>query len=208
MKKIVLLCSVIFVFIISLKTYSYAFREIGNYGVDITYALNEYKEYEIRNSEYEISDSGRMNQQYDTIDFNNVYEGKYSIDDLKKEGYYTMAIEISLDVKRVNDGYRHIFLYDDASRETFLTGCTFEYKSKNYSKLYFYTEVSIFNIKNNDFVIRYGASGKLADTWQNTNLNIQIGFSKEAPKTSNIWKISWLNDEHTKYEYECLSIAK
>ena len=37
-------------------------------------------------------------------------------------------------------------------------------------------------------VLRYGASGKNEDTWDNKNLSVQIGFSKDILKTDHIWK--------------------
>ncbi|MCR5705569.1 MAG: ABC transporter ATP-binding protein [Acholeplasmatales bacterium] len=45
----------------------------------------------------------------------------------------------------------------------------------------------ISNITNDDFVIRYDASGKNNDDWANNNVRYQLGFSKEERKTSNIW---------------------
>lgn len=206
MKKI---CLFIFTFCISyliLYNISYAFNEIGDYGVDITYAIDTYNEYLIRNSNVRITDSGRFKQTYDTVDFRSIYNGMYDIDKFKKEGYYTLACEISMDIREINDGYQHIFIYDDSSTNTYLTGGVFETSTKDYTKMYFYFELSIFNIKDNDFVIRYGASGKFSDDWENQNLKIQIGFSKEALKTSNIWKISAINQ----HEHLCeeLSISK
>lgn len=206
MKRLFLSVSIIGLLTLSLCNNVFAFKEIGDYGVDITYALDSFDTYKVRTSSNIVTDDSRFSQKYDTIDFKDVYDGKYNIDTLKTEGYYTMAVEITLDVKKIDDGYQYIFIYDDTRSDTFLTGCQFEC-GKSYRNMTFYFEVSIFNIKENDFVIRYGASGKFSDDWENKNLNIQVGFSKEAVKTTNIWYIKWLNDNHTKYQYEKLTDA-
>ena len=78
----------------------------------------------------------------------------------------------------------------------------------HYSSFTYYFEVSIFNIKNNDFVLRYDATGGLQDDWTNRNVRIQMGLSKELVKTSKVWQLSWIDNSHTQYTYQALPDAR
>lgn len=100
MKRLFLSVSIIGLLTLSLCNNVFAFKEIGDYGVDITYALDSFDTYKVRTSSNIVTDDSRFSQKYDTIDFKDVYDGKYNIDTLKTEGYYTMAVEITLDVKK------------------------------------------------------------------------------------------------------------
>lgn len=71
----------------------------------------------------------------------------------------------------------------------------------------FYFENNLVNITNNSFVIRYGASGDFDDDWNNRNLKVCIGFSKEVQKTAYMWELSW-NDDSTSYTYSQLTLSK
>lgn len=58
-----------------------------------------------------ITDSGRANQKFDHIDLN-----KYvSLSSLLEQGYTSVEIIVTMDVKEINDGYQYCFLYADTS---------------------------------------------------------------------------------------------
>lgn len=195
----------------SFVKHTYAFIEVPGCGVDITLALDSYTQKTIRQAEQTIDDSGRMGNPYDTVDFNILYNGQYNLDDLKNQGYVTIAIEITMEAKEVDDGYQYIFIYDDTQTNTWLAGGRFEIgpdkKQTSYSEFTFYVELELLNIMDNDFIIRYGASGNFDDDWKNKNVSVQIGFSKELRQYSNVWQLAWSNDQHTQYTCTQLPIA-
>ena len=55
---------------------------------------------------------------------------------------------------------------------------------------------------NNDFVLRYHATGFQEDTWANKELQIQVGLSTQSAKTSSIWLLQWTDSSHTTYSYQ------
>ncbi len=187
-----------------------AFQEIGDYGVDITMALDSFDAKEVRAAEYKISDSGRFNQNYDTIRIDDLYNGGYDLDSLYSDGYRTLICEMELEMKEVDKGYQHIFIYDDDTSNTYLTGCKYSLggsdKISSYQTVTFYFELNLSNITDNDFVIRYGASGSFDDDWKNQNLSVYIGLSKEVQKTANMWSLEWIDSTH--YSYEELTLSK
>lgn len=184
---------------------SYAIVEIPNYSVNVDLALDYFNLYQIRAAQAIITDDGRFNNIYDTVNFNYLYNGGYDLEELKSDGYMTLVIEITAEVYEINDGYQYIFLYDDTTSNTYLRGSRFEHypgqKSSTTKEYTFYFEVSLYNIQDNDFVIRYGASGNYDDDWSISNVRIQIGASYEAVKTSCGWMLQWLNENHTQYSY-------
>lgn len=127
-------------------------------------------------------------------------------------GYRTLVVEIELEMKEVDKGYQHIFIYDDSSDTTWLTGCKYSLggstKVTAYTKVTFYCELNLANINNNDFVIRYDASGKNDDDWKNQNVKVYVGVSKETQKTQNMWELKWDNLEHTSYTATMLALSK
>lgn len=175
-----------------------SFIEIPGYSVEISYALDHLNFKDVRkenansDNSYIITDNGRFTNKYDTINLINLYDSRYDINTLILNGYKTAAFEIKMDVREENDGYQYLFVYDDSQSNTYLTGGKFEHSpgslNTNYATYYFYFEIAIANIKENDIVLRYGASGKNEDTWDNKNLSVQIGFSKDILKTDHIWK--------------------
>ena len=191
---------------------TYAFNEIPGYGVDVDLALDMFNYYPIREAEETITDDGRFENIYDTVDFNYLYNGMYDLEELKREGYMTSVVEITVTVKEIDDGYQYIFLYDDTTPNTYLRGSRFEHgkgeKNKMPKEYTFYFEVSTYNIIDNNFVIRYGASGSGDDDWVISNVFVQIGFSKNVVKTSKGWLLQWNNPEKTSYTYTQLVEAK
>jgi hypothetical protein len=186
------------VFVLGFSSKVFAFREIpdinGNHSsVDIQLALYPDTLFVVRNPPETITDSGRFNQTYDTVNFYSLYGPQYDLASLLTQGYKTMTVEITMDVREVNDGYQYIFIYDDTSTTTRLRGAQFEHtpgeKNTAWKTYVFYLEVAVANLNNNDFVIRYGASGQFEDDWQNENIQVQIGWSFEDVIANYIWKI-------------------
>ena len=154
-----------------------------------------------------ITDSGRVNQKYDYVDLN-----KYvSLSALAANGYSSVDITVTLDVKEVDDGFQYCFLYADgnvgsnayssslvgffdryilgqeATRDdpSFLAGYQFEHGpgKKNTSwatyNLKFTVSISdLISLGNGNLYIRYGASGKFDDNWQNRNVKITFSAYK------------------------------
>ena len=151
----------------------FAGYEIGDKGVEVELALDYFKSHKIRSSEYWIYDDGVFNNPYDRVDFNILYNNQYDLTKLAQQGYRTVVIEATLDVKEVNHGYQYIYLFDDTSTNSYITGGQFDYGHNvlrtDYSSFTFYFEVPIFNLTN---VLRYHATGFQEDTWANKELQI------------------------------------
>ncbi len=190
---------------------TFAFEEIGDYGVNVDYYLEPTTEYEIRRADYTITDKGRMTNPYDTINFNGIYNGKYNLSNLISEGYKTVVVELSFEAFEINDGYQYVLIYADDTTSTYITGGKLDipnsYNNGNTDKytLYFEAQIASFELRNS-FVIRYGASGAGKDTWINRILKVQVGFSYDAMKTANMWRLR-KNGNNT-YSYTQLELAR
>lgn len=191
MKKILFALSCIFLLFISINIF--AFKEIKEYGVDISLAYDISDAKEIRESEYVVSDARRFINGYDMVRFNDLYNGLYDVDTLYKNGYRTIVCEIELTMREINKGYQYIYIYDNTKAETWLSGCKYELggtkKISVDTTVTFYAEINLANITNNDFVIRYDASRKDNDNWINKDVKIFVGFSKDTQKTQNMWEL-------------------
>ncbi len=152
-----------------------------------------------RTEEEKITDSGREKQPYDKITITN-------LDKYQELGYTKIKVSISIDISEKNDGYQHIFLYNnlDNLQNPFVNelyvlkdvngneckvkydhggdGVTTTYKTYNFE-----TTISIANIisfndstSSTDYnlYVSYGASGEDEDTWYNKNLKVKITFEK------------------------------
>ncbi len=211
MKKgfIIFLLTLFLVFI--LKTNVYAQKEIGDYGVNVDLTFDYFSAKEVRSAEYKITDSGRFKQSYDIIRFNDLYNGNYDLDDLYSNGYRTLCVEIEMELKEVDKGYQHIFIYDDLTKNTWLTGAKYSLgggdKVTTYQRVTFYLELNLANINDNYFVVRYGASGSFDDDWKNRNIKVFVGASKEVQKTQNIWALTWNDTTHMAYTASKLEIS-
>nr|AGS51785.1 hypothetical protein [uncultured bacterium contig00053] len=152
----------------------------------------------IRTETKKITDSGRFNQHFDTINFNKFnYETDgvpkpISLSELKELGYKTVSFYIRLDVIKFDAGWQYIFLFNSSikSNDFNLGSVQFDeggsllfnyYRLVNESILKF-ENISIDKFMNdlsfNEFFIRYGASGDSSDDWGNMNLRIQLLFKK------------------------------
>jgi len=139
----------------------------------------------IRTETKKITDSGRFNQHMDLVDFS-----KFGIDlnTMKQSGYKTVSFYIQLNVREIDDGYQWLFLFNspNKSNDYLLQELCFEHsdgaKDTNWW-VHYETELKFENISldkfmNNEFVIRYGASGKGSDAWENKDLKIQLVIKK------------------------------
>ena len=210
MKKVLCIISFAFLFLFG-STKSYAMKEIGDYGVNVDYVVDYVTQQQIRNSDYKITDDGRMRNQYDTISFNSIFSGQYNLSDLENQGYKTIVVELSFEAYEINDGYQYVFIYEDDTTSNYITGAKLDipdkYNSNDPDNYILYFEAQISSLTNrNSFVVRYGASGAFSDTWVNKNLSVQVGFSYEAIKTSYMWRLKYVDDQN--YTATRLTLAK
>ena len=77
----------------------FAGYEIGDKGVEVELALDYFKPHKIRSSEYWIYDDGVFNNPFDRVDFNILYNNQYDLTKLAQQGYRTVVIEATMDVK-------------------------------------------------------------------------------------------------------------
>lgn len=146
--------------------------------------------YNIRSETTTITDSGRIDQKMDIVPFSDNYKAKA----LYNAGYTKLKVDFSFDVKEIDDGYQYVFLYYntscdennivdeivdlfDDSDPSLLYTYKFEHtsgkKDTNWATHTFSTSVSMSSIKD-DLYIRYGASGKNEDDWQNKNVVVTL----------------------------------
>jgi hypothetical protein len=144
----------------------------------------------IRTGEYKITGSGRFNQDFDAINFEKfTIDGKkINLNTMRQEGYKTISFYIRLNVREVDDGYQYIFLFNSPIKDNkyLITTVRFEHTPGKYdgnwwvhyeSQLKF-ENISIDKFMNNEFVLRYGASGSGFDDWKNKDLKVQLLFNK------------------------------
>ena len=65
--------------------------------------------YTVRTEEITINDSGRINQPMDIA----YLSQNFNMTDLTRAGYTKLKVDVSIEIKEVNDGYQHLFLYSD-----------------------------------------------------------------------------------------------
>lgn len=139
-----------------------------------------------RTSEYTINDDGRFLQSFDRIVSSDY---TYSIMDMKNHFSY-VTISLSIQIKEVDDGYQHFFLYNGISENsTLLASKKFEHypgaKNTSYASYIIRFDcipLSLFN--NDEITIRYGASGEGDDDWKNKNLSVTLDYSIYNPDIS------------------------
>ncbi len=132
----------------------------------------------IRTVPYTITDDGRFNNDYDTINFNTIF-GE-SVLSLKQKGYTKVSITLEFYAYEINDGYQYFWIYDRyASNGTSLYGQQFEHNhgdQDSTSRRYIFSniEFDLDDIIDNTIYVRHGASGSGSDTWCNYDLSPQI----------------------------------
>jgi len=205
-KKFLVLFLLAVLIILSTRNSTNAFYELGDSSlcVDVTLADEFNTLYSVRTTELEVSDGSQFTQYYDDFDFDDVYGGEYDLDTLYSQGYTTMVVEITMDIKEVNDGYQHIYFYNGtSSNAVLLRSIKFEHfpgsNNTTYKTYTFYVEIDLASVTDNVFYVRYSASGWFTDYWKNKNVKIQVGWSTETVKASVGYGLAWGDEAHTYY---------
>lgn len=158
--------------------------------------VSEFVEYEVRDYSTSITDSGRENQQMDTVFVNK----DYNFTDLKRAGYRYLEVKISMEISEKNDGYQHVYIYKDTNcissntsvmdlwdkyvegqktdnDPSMLHWQRFDYGgegvSEEWGKVTVTALLKLEDLKDSLY-IRYGASGKEADTWYSRNVVVTV----------------------------------
>lgn len=156
----------------------------------------------IRSTVYTIDDSGRFNHnKHDVIDLttfysiNNTDNNKYiyAYKTLKDAGFTKMTVKVTLTMKEVDNGYQYICIYNsecngftDEEKDAHKVCPDIQYsyggsdKKTTYGVVTFtFDDIPIEKFaEENMIVLRYGASGKNDDEWQNKDVYVQITYSK------------------------------
>ena len=141
----------------------------------------------LRTESAKITDSGRASQKMDKLLLSNYFDVKAAY----KAGYTKLHVTFTFDVREIDDGYQYVFFYSDTNCKgnSFLDKIIDEvYDPEDPSLLYEYrlehggtkkntswgthtfsTTIKMSRLKD-DLYIRYGASGKYDDDWQNKNV--------------------------------------
>ena len=186
-----------------------ASSEIPN-GVNLDYAPDYTEKKSVRSASYTITDSGRLYNDFDVVNFQQLYGDKFNIANLVNSQYKTLVLEITMEVYEIQDGYQYIFIYENEKSNSRLCGGRFEHfsgsKSPNIIEYTFYCELQLAAIKENDVYIRYNASGKGDDDWVTKNVRIQAAASFTDMQTSSVWCLKYINENC--YSYQELPVAK
>ena len=153
-------------------------------------------EYEVRESPTTVTDSGRENQQMDAVYVNR----DYNFTDLKRAGYRYLEVVISLEISEKSDGYQHVFIYKDTNcldsntsfmdlwdkyiegQKTDVDPSMLHWQRFDYGGDGVTTEwgrvtvTALLNLEDlkEALYIRYGATGKESDTWENRNVTVTV----------------------------------
>ena len=144
-------------------------------GVVTVYAKWRYDHsYFVDSRIYTITDSGRFNQSYDTIE---IKLNSTQISNLQKMGMKYLFLHIKLQLCEVNDGYQYVFVYDGVG-----SGATLLWESEairhggdgantNYKVYEMRILIPLDKIQNvSALYVRYGASGNYEDNWKNKEI--------------------------------------
>jgi hypothetical protein len=139
----------------------------------------------VRTAVKKITDSGRFNQHFDAVNFNDVFGN--NLNTLKQLGYQTVSFYIRLNVREVsNNGGQYIFLFKSPvkSNNYLVSSLGFEHGSAKDTNWWVHYE-QVLKFENisldpfiNEFIIRYGASGSGNDDWENKDLKIKLVFKE------------------------------
>ncbi len=140
----------------------------------------------IREVSKTINDDGRFQQHIDKVEL-----GKYGINlqSLINQGYLYADVDVKMDHKEVQDGYRNICIFSNSTKDNkyLVSEKEFEIEVDGEAKVTYYTTgsytfssflLSNLDIKSNTIYIRYGAHGTGDDDWLNKNVSISIIFRK------------------------------
>lgn len=149
----------------------------------------------IRTETAKITDSGRAGQKMDKVLLSNYFNVKSAYN----AGYTKLHITYTFDVRELDDGYQYVFFYADTNCKgnNFLDKIIDEvYDPQDPSLLYEYrlehggskkntkwgthtfsTTIKMSRLKD-DLYIRYGASGKYDDDWENKNVVVTFQVAR------------------------------
>lgn len=181
------------------NSYNNSVFNINDFNVDFSSYVDDSRL--IRSSEYLIDDSGRFSHnKHDVINLKTFYntdadkeETTYSYAVLKSLGFTKMKVVITLSMKEVDNGYQYICIYNsecngftDEQKDAHKVCPDIQYsyggsdKKTTYGVVTFtFDDIPIEKFaEENIIVLRYGASGKNDDDWQNKDVYVQITYSK------------------------------
>jgi hypothetical protein len=136
----------------------------------------------IRTDTIKITDAGRLKQHIDVVNFNTF---DMNINTLKQKGYKTVSFYIQLNVKEDYGANQYLYLFNSpiASNDYLVAELKFTHsvgiRDTNWW-VHYENELKFENIpldkfpNKNEFVLRYDASGKGKDTWENKDLKIKL----------------------------------
>ena len=149
----------------------------------------------LRTETAKITDSGRAGQKMDKLLLSNYFNVKAAY----SAGYTKLNVTFTFDVRELDDGYQYVFLYADTNCKgnSFIDKIVDEvYDPQDPSLLYehrlehggtkkntswgshtFTTTVKMSRLQD-DLYIRYGASGKYNDDWENRNIVVTFSVAR------------------------------
>ncbi len=163
---------------------SYSVRASAAENNIVAYSNDVYEDIYYRSGQYEIDDSGPINQSCDVFLWNHMPDYSYFV----ANGYQKVTVTIKMAMKEKNKGYQQVFLYPrkDTAYGEYVQKIEVEYGGSklndHYSDVYFYFKsLPLSEFVTNDslgLVIRYGATGAGEDTWFNKELTVTVTVSK------------------------------
>ena len=149
----------------------------------------------VRTETAKITDSGRASQKMDVL----LLSDYFDVDAAVSAGYTKLSVTFTFDVRELDDGYQYVFFYADKNCKgnSFFDKVVDEfYDPADPSLLYEYRLEHGGSKKNtswgshtftttlklsrliDDLYIRYGASGKYNDDWENKNIVVTFQLVK------------------------------
>lgn len=124
--------------------------------------------------EYKITDSGRFNQKYDTI---NLFEvTRIGVGELIELGYTTIKVTMVITLKEIDNGTQYIFIFERADENNDYLLETFEINDagSKYSDRTFEFTLNLYDLDSDMLFIRFGASGSFNDDWKTSSRQYSI----------------------------------
>ena len=149
----------------------------------------------VRTETAKITDSGRASQKMDILLLSNYFDVKAAYN----AGYTKLNVTFTFDVRELDDGYQYVFFYADRNCKgnSFFDkvvdefydpadpSLLYEYrlehggtkKNTSWGSHTFTTTLKMSRL-NDDLYIRYGASGKYDDDWENKNVVVTFQVAR------------------------------
>lgn len=134
----------------------------------------------VREKEVTITDSGRLNQQMDYLNYDNI-NGLHKAQEYINAGYKKVTVTINLIFKNVYKGEQYFMLYYQKPSEKYLEdGKIVEFaRSINNGEDHPYSfeaTIDLSYLTNDGLVLLYGASGTGKDDWKNKMVYVTFNF--------------------------------